>query len=808
MLLNDISVAFRNLRKYKFFSVLNVLGLALSMSVSLLIITVIRNQFGYDEFHPAPERTFRIITEARRKEGGSEKYASSPYPLGTALRQDYAVAEAVTSLSNGPSGDAEVGALTLPIRAFYADPAYFRVFGFQLETGTETHALSAPFSIVLSKEASVKFFGTEDPMGKTLNIKGFGQFKVTGVLKKVTQKTHLDIEALASASSMASIEKELAPEDAGFAVIDNWTNYYATYNYVLLSPGKTKADLEVVLSELSNTRYKGMILEGRDAGYQFHAQNLSKITPADEMLSQTIERALPMFLIWGLSGFVLLLTVFPCLNYANLTIARALVRAKEVGIRKVMGAQRGVLIRQFLVEAVLTSFLALVLAWLLRMPLLRLLEGLAPDTDSDLYSPFLEDWKTYLLFAGFALLVGLVSGWAPAFYLSRFRPDSALRDTSGIRLFSRLKLRKALIVGQFAISMIFLIVVVSMWRQLDFATLVNYGFDKENIVNVDLRGVDHSVLAAEIARDHRVLRVSASSHTLGTWEDMSVDVRKTRDSEPVPTRNYYVDQNYLSNHGLTLVAGNNFPSDIQPDRQQYMLLNEKGLETFGLGAPKDAIGKTLWLDDSTEVAVQGVVRDFHFRPLTNAIGPLALLYSPNKFTQLNVRLTPGDPAGALATMESVWKKLDPIHPMKYEFLDQKLRDCYSEMRKTAGMLGFFALLAISIACLGLLGIVTFQVETRAKEISIRKVVGASVTDLALLLSRSFLWLLGIAMLIAVPIGYYLADWSLQSFAYHISIGFGSIASCVGGLLLLALLTVGWQTVRAALNNPVEKLRSE
>ena len=803
-----IKIALRNLRKYKFFSALNVIGLALSMSVSLLIITIVRNQFGYDKFHPAPERTYRLITEAIRKEGGTEKYGSTPFPLGTALRNDFAVAEEVASLGlRAPRGDAKVEGRTLPIQSFYADPAFFRVFGFQLEAGNAATALNEPFSMVLTKEAAIKFFGNENPLDKTLDVTGFGQFKVTGVLQKIEQKTHLDFEALASASTMISLEKDADPEEA---VSGDWKNYYATCNYVLLRPGKSKADLETVLNELANTRYQGLTLETRDAGYRFQAQPLANISPATEILSQTQDRAMPMFLIWGLLGFVLLLTIFPCLNYANLTIARALVRAKEVGIRKVMGAKRGELMSQFLTEAVITTGIALLLGWVLRFPLSGWIRKIIPSEtlQSDLYNPLQEDLTSWALFGVFALLTGLAAGWLPARYLSRFRPDAALRDVSKIRLFSRLNLRKAMIVAQFAISLVFVIVVSSLWQQLKYAMKTEYGFDKENIVEIDLQGQDYRALAAEIARDHRVVQVSASSHTVGTWEDYSVDFRKTRDAEPVEMRNFFIDQNYIPNHGLQLVAGKNFPTDASTERQQFVILNEKALEFLALGSPQEALGKTLWLNDSTEIAVHGVVKNYHFRPLTYNIGPLALLYAPQYFGQLDVRLAPGDPSGALANIEGLWKKFDPIHPMEYTFLDQELRACYTEMEMMTSMIGFFGLLAISIACLGLLGIVTFTVETRGKEISVRKVIGASVTDLALLLSRNFLVLLSIAIFIALPVGYFLANQLLQFFAYRISIGPGLLLGSAVGLLMLGLLTVGFQTIRAALSNPVEKLRSE
>ncbi len=811
MLNSYIRTALRNLRKYRFFSVLNILGLALSMSVSLLIITVVRNQFGYDTFHPERERIYRIVTEAIRKDGDSEKYASTPYPLGKILREDFAVAEEVTALGlRAPSGDATVQGRVLPLQSMYADPAFFRVFGFRLEAGNAATALSEPFSIILTQETARRFFGNDNPLDKPVDIRGFGQFKVTGVLEKNSRKTHLDFEALTSAASMPALERQDAESRPGPAVSEDWLDYYSTYNYVLLRPGKTEADLTAALREIADTRYRGLTLETRDAGYRFQAQPLAHISPARELLSQSSGHALPLFIIWGLLAFVLLLTIFPCLNYANLTIARALVRAKEVGIRKVMGARRSELTRQFLVESILTTCIAVAVAWLLRFPLQSLLTGLIPasELESDLYNPLAVDALTWVAFGAFALMTGLAAGWLPARYLSRFRPDLVLRDVSRVRLFSRVNLRKALLVSQFAISLIFVIVVSAMWQQMNYATRAEYGFDKENILEISLQGQNYQSLADEIARDHRVVRVSASSHTLGTWEDGTVDLRKTRESEPVVVRHFAVDQNYIANHGLELVAGNNFPSNASARRQQYVILNEQALETFGLGSPQEAVGQTLWLDDSTELGVLGVVKNYHFRPLTNAIGPLALLYNPHDFRQLDVRLSAGDPAGTLATLEGVWKKFDPVHPMEFAFVDQRLRDCYAEMEAVTGMIGFFGLLSISIACLGLLGIVTFTVETRSREISVRKVIGATAADLTLLLSRNFLLLLGLAVAIALPIGYLLANQILQSFAYRISIGFGLLAGSAAGLLSLGLLTVGIQTVRAAMNNPAAKLRSE
>ncbi|MEO6758032.1 MAG: ABC transporter permease, partial [Saprospiraceae bacterium] len=668
MLINDLKVAWRNLRKHKFFSLLNITGLALAMSVCLVVIMVIRDQLDYDLWHLFPERTFRVDTEAQRKEGGVEKYASTTYPLGGTLQNDYAITEAVVCLSRGPNGDAIGAGKTLAVEGFFTNPSFFRVFGFELAAGDPGTALNAPFSIILSQSTAEKFFGQENPLDKTLTFKGYGSFKITGVLKKNPGKTHLEFDVLASGSSLPAIEKAYPPEEKEFAVLDNWTNYYASYLYVLLQKGKTKSDLDAALAEISATRYQNLTLETRDAGYRFYAQNLLNITPAPDLLSNNLGRGIPMLVLWALLGFVLLLIIFPCLNYANLTIARALTRAKEIGIRKVVGARRPALIRQFLTEAVLTSVLAFGLAWCIKFFLIAYLQKnlfidlLSVESRTQMQH---DDWLTWLLFGSFALVVGLVAGLLPAFYLAGFRPADTLRDSGGRRLFSRLNLRKALIVLQFAISLVFIIVVSSMRRQMDYTLAANYGFNKENIINIDLQGQPVDRLATEIARDHRVLQVSAISHPIGTWSDSDTDIRRTKDAEPITIRDYAIDRNFLDNHGLALVAGENFPAEASPVRQRYVIFNEKALEILNLGSPKDAIGKTVWFNDSTEVRVQGVVQDFHFRPMTDVVGPLVLRYAPQELHYLNVRAIPGEPSGVLSMLSSLWKQTDANHPFEY-----------------------------------------------------------------------------------------------------------------------------------------------
>ncbi|MBP6828106.1 MAG: ABC transporter permease, partial [Saprospiraceae bacterium] len=374
MLQNDIKIALRNLRTHKFFTLLNVLGLALGMSACLTVILIIRDQLGYDGFHPHADRTYRLLCQQyTADEGGRGKFATTPYPLGETLVNDFAVAEKTVRVVRGLFGNdaTTTSNLTLPITGYFTEPAFFQVFGFQLETGNAATALTEPNTIVLEKKTAARFFGNQNPMGQTLDIKGWGTFRVTGVAAPAPGKSHLGFECLASASSLAVIERGYKPEEVENKVLDNWKNRFMTLNYVVLRPGKTKADLENALAVVGENVTKST---GATEKMHFFAQSIGKITPAPELLSNEVGFGFPWFFIWGMAAFVVLLIVFPCLNYANLAVARALARAKEVGIRKVVGARDGDVKRLFLVESVLTALFALVFAWAIHLGLNRYIE--------------------------------------------------------------------------------------------------------------------------------------------------------------------------------------------------------------------------------------------------------------------------------------------------------------------------------------------------------------------------------------------------------------------------------------------------
>ncbi|NUO02731.1 MAG: ABC transporter permease [Saprospiraceae bacterium] len=368
--------------------------------------------------------------------------------------------------------------------------------------------------------------------------------------------------------------------------------------------------------------------------------------------------------------------------------------------------------------------------------------------------------------------------------------------------------RKLMTVGQFSVSLIFMIVVATLWSQLRFLAVVDYGFQKENLVTFELKGNDAATLAAEMIQDHRVSGVATASILIAGNSLQGGEVQRERGGEKMPVHQIAADLQYVPVMGLQLVAGKNFPPDANPNREQYILLNEKAVAHFGLGTPNQALGQTLWLSDSLPVTVAGVLRDFNYRPLKEQIKPFALRFVPQQSNIMHVRLHPGDPGQALAALESIWKKVDPVHPFEPSFMEEKMRNAYRDIELLSGLLTFFAMLGLSLACLGLLGMVTYATSTKVKEIGIRKVLGATVMEVVLFLSRHFLLLLAIAIVIAMPLGYLLSKQILNMFAAQVAASWLILVGCSALLLALGLSTIGVQSLKAALANPVKSLRSE
>ncbi len=803
MLKSILTTALRNILRQRSFSIINLAGLSVGMSLALLIIMIVRDQYTFDNFHHDRDNIYRINTRAIRVEGYSEPYASSPMPLGKAIADDYVFAEKIVRLDRAFSSDATYGSVTVPMRGLMSETSFFEVFNFPLEKGDASTALKDPKGIVLTHNAAEKLFGTHDPLGQPISYGPYGEFHVTGVMKPFISKTHFEFDLLGSLEALPLMEKA----GTSMSVSDNWNNYYFSYLYFTLKEGHTEAEVEAALSQISKKYYAGLKLETRDKAYEFYLQPLSAITPGPG-LSNQLGNGMPDVILIFLGVLGVVVMIMACFNYTNLMIAKSLTRSREIGVRKVMGAQRFQVFIQFVSEATVFSVIALVLSWVL----LQLLKPAFMQLS--LFNSFevtlVEDYTLYLYFFGFAICIGVIAGLLPAGYLSAFKPIKVLKDTGNLKVYSRLTFRKALIVIQFALSMVFIIVVLVIYNQVDYMLNKDLGVADDDILNVRLQGVDFEKFSNEMSAIPGVIQVGGVSHRLGTGEDRASDYKRKFDDTPFVMRDFLVDDTYLDNLELSFVAGKNFNAAEEGGIEQHVILNERALKEFQLGDPISAIGQTIYVEDSLMLTVIGVVKDFHFRPLHYEIGPLALRYNLTQLRLASAKIVPGQENAIKAHLEKLWKRFDQVHPLEARTMREEIDREYTNggFSDILKVVGYVCALTITLACLGMLGMAMYSTQTRIKEIGVRKVLGANATQVVVVLSRSFMLLIAIALVIGGPIGYMVGGMFLEMFAYKIQVSFGILFSGVATIVLLGAITIASQTWRAATVNPVKSLRYE
>jgi putative ABC transport system permease protein len=798
-----ITTALRNMIRNKSFSIINLIGLSVSMSLAMLIIIIVKESYTFDNFHKDSERIYRVNTMAHRVEGGSEPYASTPMPLGRAIKEEYTFAEDVVTICRRLNGDATYGNVNVPLEGLIVDPSFLDVFNFPLEKGNPATALSQPNNLILTAETAERIFGKQEPLGQTISVSGYGEFTITGVLKKLTDRTHLEFQALGSTTAMAAFEKDgiVSP------TTDNWNNYYASYVYFKLKEGKSIDEVNQALTAISKKYYSNLQLETRDKGYDFYLHPLNEITPGPELSNQMGSGMPTMLLVFmgTLAGIVLIMSVF---NFTNLMIAKSLSRAREIGVRKVVGAQRFQVFFQFVGETVVFAIISLVASYIL----LQFLKTgyLQMPFNEEFPVSLNEDISLYFIFFGFAVCVGLLAGLLPAGYLSAFRPARVLKDAGNLKVYSKLTFRKVLMIVQFTFSVVFVTIVLIIYSQVDFMLTADYGINDKNIVNVRLQGLAFEKLAREVKSLPGVVTVGGVSHRLGTWADRASDYKKSREDQPFVMKDFLVDDNYINNIELEFIAGRNFDPTEQGAHEKHVILNETALARFQLNDPVSAIGQAIYVNDSVMLEVIGVVKDFHFRPLNSEIGPLALRYSTTDLGFLSARIDPAKKSEVFTSIEAIWKKLDPVHPVEMMMMDAEIDDAYRQagFKDILIIVGYIAFLTVTLACLGMLGMAMYATQIRIKEVGVRKVMGATVPDVVILLSKSFMILIAIAVAIGTPISFALGNMFLDIYAYKIEITPLLMLTGISVIAILGLLVICSQTIKAAASNPVKSLRYE
>lgn len=781
---------------------INLTGLAVGMACCILIGLYMREELSYDDFHANADRIASI--------GSSSSFfgqmRATPWPLAAALPEEVPQVEAATRVTGTGSINLSTdGQSFTEIRqGKYSDPAFFEIFSFDLLSGSETEALAAPNSIVLSHSTAEQLFGEgADPMGETIwwqKRDTVLTLEVTGVIEDEPIHSSVGYDALISSLTMPDNQRN--PEA--------WRSY-SHYTYALLRSPDAFPAMEDQLRLVVESHY-----EPNDEGeytQEFFATPLTELHLSDLTNDQgfTGNRTY-IFLFGSVAAFILLIA---CVNYVNLATARASLRAKEVGVRKSLGARRLQVAGQFLGESMILSvggYLLGAMLALLALPWFNELFGTHLAWQSG--GPFLA----WLLLP--AALVGLMAGLYPSMYLSRFAPVTVLRNQKSGGSSGSL-LRKSLVVGQFAIALVLIIGSLVVYRQLQFTQNKDLGFDGEQVVTVDLssqRAWDQrSTIAGSLRGYPGIASVSAAGGVPGEFNirfgnppsSFSSDAG-TDSEESITLAPATVDEHFLPLLNIDLVAGSNFGPAPGPDEPPSYIINEKAAELMGWTA-QEAVGKPFSIG-SAEGKVVGVTEDFHISSLHSDIEAITLMNktSSNFFGGGNIvaKLAPDRISEAMDRIEEVVKPFSPNSAFSYEFLDDKFDAMYRTERRFGKVVGLFTFVAIVIACLGLYGLAAFSAERRVKEIGVRKVMGATVANIVTLLSRDFLKLVLLGFVIAIPIAYYAMNQWLADFAYRIDIGVGIFAMAGLGAVMVALLTVSWQSLRAATANPADALRSE
>jgi putative ABC transport system permease protein len=784
MLKNYLKVAVRSFRNQPVYSLINVVGLAIGVACCILLFLFVQDELTFDSFHTRADRIYRL---ERIQEVNSARSSFTDGATGPALVRAYPEVEAATRTFRVKSLVGVDNRRFFGEEIAYVDPDFLQIFSFQLLRGEDERALAVTNSIVLTQSMATKYFGQKDPVGKTVRIDNEMDLLVTGVVEDVPHNSHYRFDALASFSS-------LIPERP-------WLERFgaiAVRTYLLLAPNADPAELEAKFGtfiEEHPTFSEAFIL--RPLGEIHLRSNVWEIDPQGDMKS--------VFLLAAVALAILLLA---CVNYVNLATARSTKRMREVGLRKVLGADRVQLVLQFLGESVVLTLGAVGLALGLVVAALPTLNAFV-GRDLSL-APLLA--RSGFLLAVYVLLLGLLAGSYPAVYLARFKPVNVLKGAASSVQGSRV--RRVLVVTQFVVSIVLLAATLVAGLQLRYMQEKNLGFDDNNVVNILLRDgqlVEKAeLLKQELLADSQVSNVSLSSTGV---DEFSVSGPVFRPDSvdfggEVLAGLVHVDEDYLNTFRMQLVAGQDFSNQRSSSSSQELLVNESLVRALGWDASDMAVGQRLgssgWLADGTIV---GVVKDFHIRPLTSGIPPVLMVNAPRlEDGMLSVRLQAGDSGQALIRFKALWDQVNTGWPFEAAFLDEAVQQRYEQNRRQSQLFLVFSSLAILIACLGLFGLATFMGQQRTKEIAIRKIMGASEFGMVLLLSREFTFLVSIAFALAAPIAYVLMDQWLGAFAYHVALRWYFFAAAGAVVLVIAWLTVSVQSIQMARISAEKMLR--
>jgi len=808
MLSNFVKIAVRNLLKNKIYSFINILGLAIGMAGCVLIGLFVEDEYSYDTFHKNSDRIYRLALE-RIYPSHSTFYSITPHSFGTVLHEDFPEVREVVRLFhfNNPvvfrheKRDGEMLVME-ENNVLLADSNFFNVFSFPLIKGNPDQVLNGGHSIVLTETAARRYFGEEDPINKVIETV-FGEFKISGICRDVPANSHFNFDLLGSFNSLPFFNNL------------NFTGFSA-HQYLVLSEGADPQELATKFPQMVK-KYAGPQIQqnlkisydeyiSAGNGYRYFLQPLTDIHLRSHLENEMRPNgniALVQLFI-SISLFILLIA---CINFMNLTTARSSERAKEVGVRKIMGSSRKKIIWQFIIESIVISLISVILSVVvvnLFLPFFNELSGKSLQLE-------LEGLIFPLLII-FGFTVGLLAGIYPAFFLSSYKTPEVLNRSFSSGIHGKW-LRNGLVIFQFIISIVLIAATLTIFNQLSFIRNQPLGFNEDGIFVIERANVledQYRSFITELKKFTFVSQVGASSSLPGRDQFFGQFFQLTPGSEVFTTKNMFIDQDYIETMNLRMTEGRDF--DVSFDDSLSLIVNEAAVRVFNLADP---IGETLTVPANGDIppityTIVGVVADFNFQSLHNEVTPLTIFYAEN-IPYINVRLRSGKLSSTVNQMEDLWKNLVPNEPFKFTFLDEEMEQMYHSEINSGKIFLVFSSLAILIASIGLFGLAAYTTVQRKKEIGIRKVLGSTVPGIVRLLSVRFIKLIGISFIIALPVSYFGMDRWLNKFAYKLNLVsyFPVIILLAGSFtLLIAILTVSYHSLKAALSNPVDSLRYE
>jgi len=797
MVKNYLKIAFRNIKKHKAYSFINISGLAIGMACCLFIILFVQDELSYDRYHEKADRIYRLVDSLDAPGELSMHFALSSAPFAPTLKNDFPEVEDAVRFFLGRRR-----MVSYEDKKYYedglifADASLFNIFTFPLIKGDPDTALEAPNTLVISERIALKYFGTDESMNQTLKINE-QEFLVTGVMKEMPKNSHFHADMFAS---LKTLEKNPRIRER---YIQDWVRH-EFYTYLLLQEGypgeELEAKLPVFIEKYAAPQIKTILGGTLSSRLQplksihLYSNLQHEINPNSDIKYVTIFSVIALFIL-----------LIACVNFMNLATARSVNRSKEVGLRKVVGASRYQLVKQFLGESLLFTFFALLLALILLMIALPLFNSL---TGKEIEVNLLNNFVVLGSMVIILVFVGLASGSYPAFFISRYQPASVLK--SSLRVGSTKSfLRKALVILQFSISIVLIISTVVVLDQLDFLRNRKLGFDKEHVVVTPIRDntlrTNAEAIKAELMQNPGILSATVTIGVPGgVVAGDAIQLVTDEGKKTITVRMIYTDHDYLKTMGMEIVEGRDFSKEMSTDVTEAFIVNEAAVRVLQLENPLET--RFEW--NKKKGRIIGVVKDFQFQSLREEINPLIIHIQPSDTYVFAMRIRPENIPGTLAFIENKWGELDPAHPFEYSFMDETFDRIYRSEEKLSQIFSVFSFLAIFIASLGLFGLALYMVEQRTKEIGIRKVLGASIGKIFVLLSREFALLVLVANLFAWPAAYFFMHNWLQNFAYRVNIAPWIFVLSAVLALVIAMLTISYQAVKAAMADPVNSLRYE